>query len=1004
MATATSRIRLEIEARLEGFRDAVRGAIVQLRLLQAAVRDNQRVLDGVGRGIGRFLKAVAAIGAIGNVVGGVAALATSLSNLVPIIALAPAAIFTLVAAVATFKLATAGFADAVKGDADVMAKLAPSARETAKAIQDLKPRFEELRKAVQQEFFKNFAADVKTLANTYLPVLQARLPRIAAAFNGMGRSITRALTTNGASADIDKALENTAKFLENARNAAGHLVAGLVPLIAFGSTYIPDLGRAIDGAADRFRAWSQRVTADGSLRDWVDGAIREFGFLRDLIGNVGEVFDAVFRGLSTGANQDFLQAMADSTQALADFLNQADSQETLKALGKAFSEIATVTREVFLEALKQIFPILKELAPVVAEVARVVGDLLVNAMKILGPILEQVARFLNDNKEAVADLAPLVLGLWAAFKGASILATVTPALTRLGTALGGPIGILKAGGIIALGALAVKINDINQETAKIENRPLNDMEDTLSDLVGAGREILTLDFDGIFSDIQSEVQETHDKFTSGQSFFGEWSLKLKAATESGLQSVKDLAKGIGEFFSVTLLEKGTALGKSIEDALKSAADGVKNFFTTTVPTLVSDFFKSIGNGISTGSSNIGTTVSDAFTTVVDTVKAKIQEVTTSTSDFLKKTPYEMGRAIGDSIGRVLKSIEDFGVQLHDKIVAAMTDFSDQIKIKIDEAVTFAQELPGRIGAAISDLTTTLATKAQEAGQQFLDWLNSFFTKSSDRAGEVPGQVGTAVSGTVDQLRDKAIQAGAEFVAGLVTKFNEAVTFVQQAPGKIGSAVSAVVGILRDKAVEAGSSFLTGLQAKFDEAVAYVKSIPSRLSAAIGNLGTLLVSQGKSLIDGLVAGIKQGYAAARDFVSGIADGLAAVKGPLSYDKIVMRPAGLALMSGLTDGLRAGAADALAFTSTLAGALATSATAGLTGASPLAGVGAAASSTAALTEAVLARLPSSSSNADTPVQVRVFIGETELTDLVRVEVAAAATDTATRVRAGTGVSFG
>lgn len=998
MASTRSRIEIEIRARVEGFRDAVRGAEVELRRMAAVVKSNDKFFDRLGTSIGKTLKYLAAAGAVGNAVGGIVALTASLSNLLGIVGVAPAALFGLAAAVGTFKLATAGFGDALGGDAEALAKLAPAARETVQEVNRLKPAFDALRKSVQQEFFKNFATDLRTISNQYLPVLERQLPRISSAFNDMGRSITRALVTEGANglggpSGINIALVNTAKFLENARNSVGHLVTAFIPLIAVGSTYLPDLGRSIDAAADRFRLFSLRVTSDGSLRKWIDDAKREFGFLRDVINNVGDIFSAVFTGLSQGAGQDFLQTLADSTRGLADFLAQAEQQEALKALGKAFADIAQVTREVFLEALRQLAPIITELAPVFAEIARVVGDLLVNALKIVGPLLQKVAEFLNSNKEAVGFLAPLVLRLWLAFKGAAILTGVLTSLRALTLALGGPIALLRFGGLIALGGLAIKINEINKETAKIENRPLNDMEDTLDDLVGAGKQLITLDFDGIFTDIGSEIQEVHDKFVSGQSPIGEWSLKLKDATKTALKFVTDAGDAIGTFFSTTLPEKGAALGKSIEDALKSASDNVKTFFTTTIPGLVSDFFTSIGTGISTGASNIGTVVSDAFTTVVDTVKAKIQEVTTTTSDFLKKTPYEVGRVIGEAIGNFLKSIEDFGVQLHEKIVTAMTDFSNQIKIKIDEAVTFAQELPGLIGTAISDLTTTLATKAQEAGQAFLDWLGSFFTQSTDRAAAVPDQVGTAVSGTVDQLREKAIQAGAEFVAGLVVKFNEAVTFVQTAPGKIGAAISSVVGILRDKAVEAGTSFVAGLTAKFEEALAYVRSIPSRLSAAIGNLGSLLIGQGRSLIDGLTAGIKAGYQAAKDFVSGIADGLAAVKGPLSYDKIVMRPAGLALMAGLTGGLRTGAAEALAFVSGVADQLAAPFAPASLGAATLPRSAPSATSLAALLN----------STGPQEVAVTVLLDGEPVRATVRTAIAKADRDTARAARAGSGVTF-
>jgi phage-related protein len=998
MASVRSRIEIEIRAQVENFRDAVRGAEVQLRRMAAAVSENDKAFDRLGTGIGKSLKALALVGAAGNAVGGVVALTASLSNLLGIVGVAPAAIFALVAAQATFKLATAGFADAVAGDAEALAKLAPSARETVQEINRLKPAFDALRRSVQQEFFKNFATDLRTISGQYLPVLQRQLPRIAGAFNAMGRSITRALVTEGANGiggpgGINIALTNTAKFLENASNAAGHLVTAFIPIIAVGSTYLPDLGRAIDGAADRFRLFALRVTSDGSLRKWIDDAKREFGFLRDVINNVGDIFGAVFRGLSQGAGQDFLESLAQSTKALADFLAQAEQQQALQALGAALAEVARVTREVFLEALRQLSPIIVELAPVVAEIARVVGDLLVNALQIVGPLLRDLAGFLNDNKQAVADLAPLVIGLWAAFKGAAILTGVITNLRRLGVALGGPIALLRAGGIIALGALAVKINEINKETARIENRPLNDLEDTLDDLVGAGEQLITLDFDGIFSDIGSELQEVHDKFVSGQSPIGEWSLKVKGATEDALNFARDAANAVGTFFSTTLPEKVGAVGTSIEGGLKTAVDNVKTFFTTTIPTLVSDFFTSIGTGISTGSSNIGATVSEAFSTVVETVKAKVQETATAIKDFLTQTPYEIGLAVGKAIGEVINTVTEFGAQLHQSIVTAMTDFATQVQTGVSNAATFAAELPGKIGEAISSLTQTLATKAQEAGQAFLDFLGSFFTQSTDRAAQVPDQVGGAVAGTVDRLRDNAIQAGTQFVAGLVVKFNEAVTFVQGVPGKVGAAISTVVGILRDKAIEAGTSFLTGLTAKFNEAVDFVRSIPGRIVAAIGNLGGLLVGAGRSLIDGLTAGIKAGYQAAKDFVSGIADGLAAVKGPLSYDKIVMRPAGLALMSGLTGGLRAGAKDALAFVSGVADELATPFGPATLGTATLPRTAPSATSLAALLNR----------SGPQEVAVTVLLDGEPVRATVRTAIAKADRDTVRTARAGSGVTF-
>jgi len=993
MASTRSRIEIEIRARVEDFRDAVRGAELQLRRMAAAVDENDKAFSRLGKGIRAGLTGLAKVGAVVNAVGAVAGLTASLSNLLGILGVAPAAIFALGAAIGTFKLATAGFSDAVGGDAEALAKLAPSARATVQEINRLKPAFDALRKSVQQEFFKNFATDLANISNRFLPILERQLPRIAAAFNAMGRSITAALDRPEAADDINIALVNTAKFLENARNAVGHLVTAFIPLIAVGSTYLPNIGRAIDAAADRFRVWSLQVTSDGSLRQWIDGAIREFGFLRDLIGNVGRIFNEVFTGLSQGAGKDFLQTMADTTQALADFLGQAQQQEALQALGKALAEIGAVTRDVFLEALRQLSPIIVELAPVFAEIARVVGALLVNALKIAGPLLLDLARFLNDNKEAIADLAPLVLGLWLAFKGAAVLTSVIGGLRLLSRALGGPIALLRGGGLIALGFLAVKINDINKETAKIENRPLNDMEDTLSDLVDAGHEILTLDFEGIFSDIGGELQQLHDGFVGGTSPIGAFGFALRDATLAARDFVVNAANEIGTFFSTTLPQKAAEVGGVIEGAMQTAATAVSDFFTITVPTLVSDFFTSIGTGISTGASNIGTVVADTFTAIGDTVKAKVAEIVQGVSDFLAQTPYQIGFAIGAAIGEMLNQIGAFGAQLFATVTQFMTDFGTAIQTGISNAVTFFAELPGKVGAAIAGLTETLASKAQEAGQAFLDWIGSFFTQTTDRASQVPGQVGGAVSGIVSTLGDKAKEAGTRFLQFLVDAWNAVVSAATTVPGRVGSAIAGIVQTLANAAIQAARGFLDGLTNGFNAAVAFVRTIPGRIASAIGNLGGLLVGAGKSLIDGLLSGIKAGYNNLISFVSGIADGIAAHKGPLSYDRIVLRPHGLALMGGLLGGLQKGYGDVETFVSGVAdqlaapfGAVAMSAT--LPANPPTA------SSLAAL-------INSRSQNQD--VVVTVLLDGEPVRATVRTAIEQADRETVRAARAGAGVTF-
>lgn len=1002
MASTRSTIEIEIRAQVERFRDAVRGAEVQLRRMASVVERNDKAFDRLGKGISIMLKSLLAVGLIGNATGLIVGLTTAVVNLLPAALILPGALTAAAVAMGVFKLATAGVGDALGGDAEAMAKLAPSARAFVEQINALKPAFDGLRKSVQQKFFENFAGDVKNLSAIYLPSLQQRLPKIAEEFNRMGRSITRALTMESAQDDIAIILDNTATALGNMRQSLGHVVSGFLGLAAIGTDFLPRLGTAIDSVAFKFKHWVDRGVETGTLTASIEEALRQFGLLSDVVVNVGQIVAAVFRGLSTGPQKDFLQALKDSTQALEDFFNQADTQGQLGAIGKAFSEIAEVTRTVFLEALKQILPIVAELAPVFAEIAGVVGDLLVNAMKILGPILMEVARFLNDNKEAVADLAPLVFALFVAFKGASVLTSVAGGLRALSRALGGPIGLLKAGGLIALGGLAIKINDINKETAKIENRPLTDMEDSLDDIIGAGKEILTLNFDGIFSEIGSEWDELVTKFQTGESPIGGFFQRLGAALTLTGQSFSQIGTFIADFVAKTGESFGQ-IGTAIGTAFTTVVTAITTFFTTTIPTVVGGFFASIGTAISTGATTIGTTVSTTFTTMVDTVKAKITEIVTAIGDFLSQSPREIGLAIGMAIGDLITQIINFGVTLRDNVVAFMTDFGTQIQTGVTNAVTFLGELPGRALDALASLPETLATLAQQAGQAFLDWIDSFFTQTTDRAAEVPAQVGEAAGGVIDTLAQVASDAGAGFIQFLVDAFNNVINFATTVPGKIGSAISGLVSTLITKATEAGQGFLNTITRFLNDAVTFVASIPGRIVSAIGNLGNLLFNAGKELIDGLGRGIRSAYQGLLDFVGGIADGLAARKGPLSYDRIVMRPAGLALMEGLLHGLQEGNEDVQRFVSGIADQLADPFATTLAGSAltvstlPPPAAALAASAQQQATDRLIAAL------SNQAVKVDVLLDGQPFAAMVTTAVVEQDRESARRVRAGGGTSW-
>lgn len=94
------------------------------------------------------------------------------------------------------------------------------------------------------------------------------------------------------------------------------------------------------------------------------------------------------------------------------------------------------------------------------------------------------------------------------------------------------------------------------------------------------------------------------------------------------------------------------------------------------------------------------------------------------------------------------------------------------------------------------------------------------------------------------------------------------------------------------------AFQTGV----DRAVEWVRGLPGKAVAALGNLGSKLEGHGREMIEGFKRGLETAFENVKSFVGTIAQWIADNKGPISYDRVLLVPAGKAIMDGLGVGLR------------------------------------------------------------------------------------------------------
>jgi phage-related protein len=264
------------------------------------------------------------------------------------------------------------------------------------------------------------------------------------------------------------------------------------------------------------------------------------------------------------------------------------------------------------------------------------------------------------------------------------------------------------------------------------------------------------------------------------------------------------------------------------------------------------------------------------------------------------------------------------------------------------------------------------------------------------------------------------------VANVVAFFATMISTVVAAVGGFIGAVIGFFGSLLAGVVAAVTSLVTSVINFFTNLIRTVSTAINNfvrdvvnffiqlgrdIIAELTKLPARMVQIGRDIIDGIVRGLKAAAGAVTDFLVGLAqDALGAVKrflGIASPSKVFRDQVGAQMGAGIAEGLRLSTGDVIAQARRLTDA----ATAAAATSVPV-GVDAAVQRASALTfgdtgptpaEAQMNGLLRELLDAQAePAQVRVFIGETELTDLIKTEIDTNSRTVARTVRAGAGVT--
>lgn len=234
------------------------------------------------------------------------------------------------------------------------------------------------------------------------------------------------------------------------------------------------------------------------------------------------------------------------------------------------------------------------------------------------------------------------------------------------------------------------------------------------------------------------------------------------------------------------------------------------------------------------------------------------------------------------------------------------------------------------GTSFGNVLNAVATAAQTVG----DWLKTagdWISRNTDLVTPLVAAVGGAVAAVtavttamriaaVAQALLNAVMAAnpimlvitliAALVAGLTYFFtctNTGKAVWSSFTNFIAGCVSGILGWFSGLGSSIGGAFNNAANSAkntWNGVVSWFRGIPGTIGGFFSGAGTLLYNAGASIISGFLNGLKSMWSNVTGWISGIGDWIKAHKGPISYDRRLLIPAGQAIMTGFAQGLSTG----------------------------------------------------------------------------------------------------